>query len=137
MNPLLLIAIGVGVYLYGNSAGWFTSSAAPVTPAPGTATNTAVQNGQVSQIQGNSALAAQLGWAAPPPVGTTRNAYGQSYTFDGTNWNLSTSTWAINPGGPSCPAGMVQAGSGCNPIGVSGYGMGRRARNYVRKSRFS
>ncbi len=138
MNTLVMLALaGAGLWWYGNQAGWFTGSTAPTTPAPSAATNTQVQNGQVSQIQGNSALAAQLGWAAPPAVGTTRNAYGQQYTFDGTNWNLSTSTWAINPGGPSCPAGMVQAGSGCNPIGVSGYGMGLRpARNYVRKSRF-
>lgn len=137
MSPLVMLVLaGAGLWWYGNQAGWFTGAAA-VTPAPSATTNTAVQNGQVSQIQGNSALAAQLGWSSPPAVGTTANAYGQTYTFDGANWNLSTSLSAGDVGGPTCPFGYVQAGSGCNPIGVSGYGMGRRpAWNYVRKSRF-
>jgi hypothetical protein len=45
--------------------------------------------GQIPQIAGNSVLAYMLGWGGLP-TGTSKTASGETYVFDGTNWNLQT-----------------------------------------------
>jgi hypothetical protein len=47
----------------------------------------AIQSGSVPQIAGNSVLAFMLGWGGLPAQ-TSRTTSGQTYIFDGTNWNL-------------------------------------------------
>jgi len=76
----------------------------------------AIKSGTVPTIAGNSVLAFMLGWGAQAAQ-TSRTTAGQTYIFDGTNWNLQ-------------PAGTA---------GMSGYGLGTvmmtrgYRRNYVRR----
>ena len=49
--------------------------------------NTNLQTGLIPQITGNSVLAFMLGWGGLPS-GTSRSTLGETYIFDGTNWNL-------------------------------------------------
>ncbi len=81
-----------------------------------------LQAGIIPIIGGNSVLAYELGWGGAAK-GVSETVLGQTYTFDGTNWNH------VGAPGP----------------GMSGYGMGRGRRtmtgasrfNYQRKSRFA
>ena len=76
----------------------------------------AIQAGTVPMIGGNSVLAFMLGWGSQVAK-SSRTISGQTYIFDGTNWNLQ-------------PAGTA---------GMSGYGLGAvmmtrgYRRNYVRR----
>jgi hypothetical protein len=49
--------------------------------------DSALSSGTISQIAGNSVLAFMLGWGGLPAQ-TSRTSSGQTYIFDGTNWNL-------------------------------------------------
>ena len=76
----------------------------------------AIQSGTVPTIAGNSVLAFMLGWGAQAAQ-TSRTTAGQTYIFDGTNWNLQPAV-----------------------VGMSGYfGLGAitmtraHRRNYVRR----
>lgn len=76
-----------------------------------------IQGGQVPVIAGNSVLSFMLGWGGAS-AGASKQAFGETYNFDGTNWNLQ-------------PAGTA---------GMQGYrGMGARSMtrayrlNYVRR----
>ncbi len=53
-----------------------------------------IQSGSVSNINGNSVTAYMLGWGGAAS-GTSQTILGQTYTFDGANWNLQVQTPAI------------------------------------------
>ena len=53
--------------------------------------NANIQSGTIPQILGNSVLAFMLGWGAQA-ANTSKTIFGQTYIFDGTNWNL-TARW--------------------------------------------
>jgi hypothetical protein len=79
--------------------------------------------GQIPQIAGDSVLAYMLSWGGQPN-GATETIAGETYTFDGTNWNLSTGVVGT----------AVSSGSVTDPIvgrpvlGISGLG---RSQNRV------
>lgn len=50
---------------------------------------TELQGGQIPTIAGNSVLAYMLGWGGVP-AGTSRTTVGDTYVYDGANWNLQT-----------------------------------------------
>lgn len=52
--------------------------------------------GQIPQIAGNSVLAYMLGWGGLA-AGTSKTTSGETYVFDGTNWNLG----AVAPSTPA------------------------------------
>jgi hypothetical protein len=99
-------------------------------PALNAQLDTELQNGQVKTIAGNSFASFNLGWGNGVK-GATKSIYGQTYTFDGTNWNLASIT---------CPAGQTYSadhGGVCVASGVSGLGISSRAfrgprQNYLR-----
>ena len=51
--------------------------------------NANIQSGTIPQILGNSVLAFMLGWGAQA-ANTSKTIFGQTYIFDGTNWNLTS-----------------------------------------------
>lgn len=127
-----------------------------------TALNNAVdallQAGSIQTINGNSDLAYMLGWGGAAK-GVTQSVYGHTYTFDGTNWQLtSTAAGSSNPtadASGNCPSGYVNVtglpgaqGYCVKASGTSGYGLAGLAApagtmtrayriNYRRKSRFA
>ena len=64
-----------------------------ITAAQMTAINAALQTelqgGQIPTIAGNSVLAYMLGWGGAS-AGATQTVLGDSYSFDGTNWHLTS-----------------------------------------------
>jgi hypothetical protein len=121
----------------GSAAAPSTTPAAPATPAPSTPAavltaadaatfpyssaitadqmnsisatiNQQIQAGQIPTIAGGSVLAYMLGWGGLPS-GTSKTVSGETYLFDGSNWNLqpaatgttsttsSTSSTAVTP----------------------------------------
>jgi hypothetical protein len=65
--------------------------------------NQEIQAGQVQQILGTSVLAYMLGWGGAS-AGQSKSTQGQTYTFDGTNWNLQAPAPAATPATPAAPA---------------------------------
>lgn len=78
--------------------------------------STNLGQGQIQQINGNSVLAYMLGWGGAT-AGQTQTTGGDTYTFDGTNWNLQ-------------PASGV---SGWRGLGQVRTMTGTNRRNYVRR----
>jgi len=62
--------------------------------------NAQIQAGQIPQIAGGSVLAYMLGWGGASP-GATKTQSGETYAYDGANWNLQQA--------PSSAAAMTTA----------------------------
>jgi hypothetical protein len=69
-----------------------------------------IQAGQIPQIAGGSVLAYMLGWGNAS-AGQSQTVYGETYTFDGTNWNLQpASAPTSSSSGGSSSSGPTAAG---------------------------
>jgi len=81
VSPLVLTVADAATLPYSTAI-----SAAQITGvAPQLDTN--LQSGQIPTIAGDSVLAFMLGWGAQA-AGASETALGETYIFDGTNWNL-------------------------------------------------
>jgi hypothetical protein len=88
--PPTLTAADAAAYPYSGS----------VTPdqmkAIGATLNPQIAAGQIPQIAGGSVLAYMLGWGGAS-TGASKTTSGETYTFDGANWNLQASAPAPAP----------------------------------------
>lgn len=76
--------------------------------------------GQIPTIGGGSVLAYMLGWGGLP-AGTSKTVSGETYVYDGSNWNLQPAMAATAPATPSLPAlsAALQKAAGANSFTVS------------------
>jgi hypothetical protein len=86
---------------------------------------TELQGGQIPQIGGGSVLAYMLGWGGAAS-GATQTVLGDTYKFDGSNWNLVGSAGGAGTSG----IGMF-FGNRVPTMGVHGMGFARVRRGAI------
>jgi hypothetical protein len=85
---------------------------------------TELQGGQIPQIAGGSVLAYMLGWGGAA-AGAVQTVLGDTYKFDGSNWNLASAASSAGSGIGAFFGNRVPT------VGVHGMGFTRIRRGAI------